>query len=633
MTDARPSRRSLLAVAAGTISSLAGCAFDEPSTNSDSDTTESSRSSRTSETPGEIGNGQASTPGDDDPPTIGPISVRVDDPQTVSQREFTVTIGTKELTEVVRLEIVIGNRVIAWKMVEPGTDEVELIGSVPGGQEYRIEVKATDDTGNETSSVQTLRYVAPPTTAVDTDRLIGIHYYSWWGSGWHWNKGYDGSPVLGEYNSREADVIAQHLEWLQAAGINWLSLSWFGRDSWSGRTIRDHLVPSEGMDEFAFSILYETQSQLEQRANGWMTDFDLETNRKQFIADIEHLDDEYFSRDNYLHIDGRPVFYPYVSSGFIGDFADVRQDAEARIGQELYVLGDFPFQKWPPSKALKLDEFDGVANYSGFYQPWENINELVPEQAKQQYTEWLLRCHESDLDFIPTLSPGFDKTSHYKESSKELPILHGSPKKFSSWVEETRGLMDQGPNAVLLTSFNEWHEGTQFEPGEKHGTAYLDVVDRRLNTDEFLHTNLDAVAKVILEPDRTVAEHLVNPDVPEDTSRELAFTISSIELRNRSTGWVESFRIEPSLDHLYFIKGVFGYNEDWGRRWCGGVDREVIFGVPWETMRRATELVVTCAPQNELGDINVTGGLMDGERETRTITSGKLREYTFPIDM
>lgn len=566
------------------------------------------------------------------PPRIGAISATLDDPQTLESRAVTVTVVVSEVDSPATVSVAVGNRPIGSREVVPGATEVTVAGDLPGGETYTVAVTAVDDDGNESVATHDLGYVAEPTTPVDPDRLVGVHYYSWWGSGWHWNKGYDGTPELGRYDSRDPAVIEQHLDWLREAGVNWLSLSWYGRDSWSGETIENHLMEAPGIGDFSVSILYETQSQLEQRPNGWVTDFDVEANRERFASDVAYLAETYFSRDNYLHLDGRPVLYPYVSSGFVGDFAGALREAERRIGQDVYVLGDFPFQKWPPSKASTLEAFDGVANYSGFYQPVANIDELVPRQPRRKYTEWLLRTRRSDLAFVPTLTPGFDKTSHDAEESKELPVLDGSPERFAAWCEATRGLLDPEVNAVLLTSFNEWHEGTQLEPGTDYGTALLDVVESRVSSPAYLHRNLDAVGSIVLEPERTVAEHEVNPDQPKERSRELAFTLAAFELRNTETGWREEYSVAPGPDAPFFVEGVFAYNPDWERRWCGGSSRRAVFGVDREAIRAADVLRVRCAPQPSLGELAVTGGLEGGRAETRNFLDGSLREYEFPLE-
>lgn len=625
MTDT-PSRRQFLSlVGGGTAVTTAGCGDDS----GERSTTAARRTASTTPTDEQPSTETADE--DDESPTFRTVTLRVDDPQTTSRRRVTVTGEVEDASPPIELSLSVNGELAATDSVASGT-EFSIATDFAGGTAYSVELIASDGRGNTQRESLGTRYVAAPTRRVGEDRLVGTHYYGWWGSGFHWNSGYDGEPVLGEYNSRDPEVLRQHLQWLRDAGINWISLSWWGRDSWSNETFEDHLLRADGIEDFRISILYESQKMLQQADGSYVTDFDIPGNRDQFVSDVDYLSNHYFHRDEYLRIDGKPVVYLYASSGFIGDFDRARREAEAQIGHELYLVGDFPFQKWPPGKARNLHQFDAIANYSAFYQPWENINELVPEQPRRKYTEWLLRTRaDDDLDFIPTVSPGFDKTSHEDPESKELPILHESPADFAAWCRQTRGLMDPALNAVLVTSFNETHEGTQIEPGVETGTSLLEVVNTELRDAEFLHRNLDAIGTVTLEFAETVGEVELKPESREAFSRELAFNLSGLELANPSTGWTRQYPVSPGSESPFFIEGAFSYNPDWDRRWCGGTTGRTVLGFDWEDLSKATELRIQAAPQWELGDLTVTGGLANGVSESRTIRQGDPKEYRFPI--
>lgn len=624
MTEGPSRRKFLTFVGSGTAVVTAGCGGES----SESTVTESPPERTTTESPTNI-----STETDQTDISLSDVSFEVDDPQTSSSREVTITGIIEGDPSKVEISISFDDELKPTNTVDVGT-QFQIMTEVSGGDAYTVELVAMDDAGTtETTNFET-DYIAKPTTEVDDDLLIGTHYYSWWGSGWHWNSGYDGEPVLGEYNSRDPEVIQQHFEWLRGAGINWISLSWYGRDSWSGVTIEDHLLEADGIEDFKVSILYESSKLLKQDANEYHTNFNLVENQEQFISDIEYLSENIFGRDEYLHIEGKPVIYPYVSSGYYGNFGETLRDAERRIDQEIHVIGDFPFQKWPPGRVRDLNWFDSLSNYSAFYEPWENINELIPEQPRRKYTEWLLRTKSNqDLNFIPTVSASYDKTDHKDPESKKLPILHGSPEKFQDWVQRTRGLIDPGLDAILFTAFNEFHEGKLGEPTEEVGTKILDVIDRELNSAEFLHKNLDTIARVEVDISNTIPEHQVNSDIAEEFSRELAFSVVDIQLANPNTGWKKDYTVKDGPDSPYFIEGAYRYNPEWGRRWFGGSGGKAVLGFKWENISKASVLRITAAPQGNIGDISVTGGLEKGITDTKTFEKGNLQQYVFPLSL
>ena len=69
---------------------------------------------------------------------------------------------------------------------------------------------------------------------------VGAYYYTWYGpDGTHWDKGYARGrleapqrPALGEYDSRDPEVIAAHYRWAQRYGVDLFIASWWGRDGW-----------------------------------------------------------------------------------------------------------------------------------------------------------------------------------------------------------------------------------------------------------------------------------------------------------------------------------------------------------------------------------------------------------------
>jgi hypothetical protein len=44
--------------------------------------------------------------------------------------------------------------------------------------------------------------------------------------------------------------------------------------------------------------------------------------------------------------------------------------------------------------------------------------------------------------------------------------------------ETWQGAIDSGPDLIVITSFNEWLEGTQIEPSASYGNLYLDLTSQ-----------------------------------------------------------------------------------------------------------------------------------------------------------
>ena len=90
-----------------------------------------------------------------------------------------------------------------------------------------------------------------------------------------------------------------------------------------------------------------------------------------------------------------------------------------------------------------------------------------------QYGPGVARDDQSPFSY--TISPGF-----FKRDETNYPLPHRNPLRFATDVE---AMMASNARFQLITSFNEWGEGTSVESAEEwattsgHGT-YLDILHR-----------------------------------------------------------------------------------------------------------------------------------------------------------
>jgi hypothetical protein len=64
---------------------------------------------------------------------------------------------------------------------------------------------------------------------LEHDKMVGAYYYAWYQPGQNWLDRSPSTPVLGEYNSRDEDVINQHITWAAEHGINTFIYRWGAR--------------------------------------------------------------------------------------------------------------------------------------------------------------------------------------------------------------------------------------------------------------------------------------------------------------------------------------------------------------------------------------------------------------------
>jgi hypothetical protein len=80
-----------------------------------------------------------------------------------------------------------------------------------------------------------------------------------------------------------------------------------------------------------------------------------------------------------------------------------------------------------------------------------------------------------NLHFIPTIMPGYSDRN-LRELTR--PILQRKEGEFyKEFWKISKKYIDPELKMVLITTFNEWHEGTEIEPSQEYGSTYLELTE------------------------------------------------------------------------------------------------------------------------------------------------------------
>jgi len=257
---------------------------------------------------------------------------------------------------------------------------------------------------------------------------IAIFYYPWYGNpardgGWeHWllpdaSTGDVASsfyPARGLYSSSNASVVRDQMREIAAAGVQEVVSSWWG---WgSAEDVRLPLIVREA------------------NADGLSVAVHLEPYPGRTIdtveADIDHL--------RTLGITRIFVYRPFDIS--VSDWASLR---DREPGIELYAQTTLPGQ----AAAAK---FDGVYTYD------------VLLWGGNMFSRYCAQAHRVGLSCLPSVGPGYDAT-HATADLRVKPRRDGA-----TYDAMWRSAISSSADGVTITSYNEWHEGTQIEPARAH---------------------------------------------------------------------------------------------------------------------------------------------------------------------
>lgn len=258
----------------------------------------------------------------------------------------------------------------------------------------------------------------------------GAFYYPWFPEAWAqqgMNPFTHYQPSLGYYDGSSSAVIASQVAAMQYGHIDVGIASWWGIGTPTDGRIPLLLSAAAGT-AFRWSVYYEGEGQGDPSV-------------ARLHADLVYLRDHYGSAPAYFRVDGRFVVFVYADAADRCGMVDRWTAANAGIGAYL-VLKVFP----------------GYRSCGNQPDGWHQYSPAVSDDAQAGYSY--------------VISPGFWKAN---ESS---PRLVRDP---ARWSQSVRSMVASGAPFQLVTTFNEWGEGTAVESGTAWASSsgygqYLDVL-------------------------------------------------------------------------------------------------------------------------------------------------------------
>ncbi|MEM7344855.1 MAG: SH3 domain-containing protein, partial [Chloroflexota bacterium] len=107
-------------------------------------------------------------------------------------------------------------------------------------------------------------------------------------------------------------------------------------------------------------------------------------------------------------------------------------------------------------------------------------------------------ANQVDRLWVATAMPGYNDTLLPRADAFAVPRRNGD-----YYRETWQGAVASQPDMIIITSFNEWPEGTHIEPSASYGNLYLDVTRELVTT---LRGNPPAVIQSAVEDSESAAE-------------------------------------------------------------------------------------------------------------------------------
>ncbi|CAI5769846.1 glycoprotein endo-alpha-1,2-mannosidase [Podarcis lilfordi] len=278
-------------------------------------------------------------------------------------------------------------------------------------------------------------------------------------------------PELGPYSSKDPSVIEEHMKQMSSASIGVLALSWYppGMGDENGEPV-DALVPTilDIAHKYKLKVTFHIEPYKDR-------------DDRSMYSNIKYIIDKYGAHPAfYRHkvSTGRtlPMFYVYDSYITIPEM----------WANLLTVSGSQSIRNTPYDSlfiALLVEEkhkheihrsgFDGIYTYFA-------TNGFSYGSSHHNWPSLKAFCDTKNLLFIPSVGPGYVDTSIRPWNS------HNTRNRVNGKYYETAfsAALLVRPEIISITSFNEWHEGTQIEkaiPKRTGKTIYLDYQPHKPN--------------------------------------------------------------------------------------------------------------------------------------------------------
>jgi len=306
------------------------------------------------------------------------------------------------------------------------------------------------------------------------------------------------TPVLGAYDSHSADVIDQHLAWARAAGIDVLISSWWGPGTYEDESLRLLLDRIEATASPVRAAVYLETWALFSGGNFSPKFFTDPNNftpagraraRARAVSWISYLLETYGARPGVFRAakDAKtaPVIFVYTAALFDPfEWQNIFRRVRAATGIDAFYDADVE----GADVQLQGRVFDGLHLYNPAPLTLEGDLSLAarvvnrraavrdpaapvadPITVGADYRAWAAEARALGRSWSATVIPGFDDRK-IRNPSFVVSRDHGDGRTYDAFW---RIALQSRPDWVLITSFNEWHEGTEIEQSREYGDEFL----------------------------------------------------------------------------------------------------------------------------------------------------------------
>ena len=325
--------------------------------------------------------------------------------------------------------------------------------------------------------------------------------------GYNWNR----KPLWGYVNEADPVVMSMQINAALSHGVNVFIYDWYWYDErpFLENCLNDGFLKAPNNDQMKFYIMWanhDANYTWDKRNAGELdtTIWKGAVGRKQFEIIGKRWLEQYFVKDNYYRIDGKPVVSIYEMNNFVNGLGGVEEAMAAMqwLDEQAKSSGlsgvHFQFVRWNgqsenitgvdgevmETNAALTEKmgFESLTHYQfvHFADIDRDYAEIMPDVKK----EWAKIKEEFHIPYYPHVSIGWDNNPRFKEFRPGV-VKNNTPEEFEKALQDAKAFADAtGVNLITINSWNEWTETSYLEPDDMYGYGYLEAIKRVFKNNE-----------------------------------------------------------------------------------------------------------------------------------------------------
>ena len=267
-------------------------------------------------------------------------------------------------------------------------------------------------------------------------------------------------PSLGLYHSGHQSTLDRHFRWARSAGLNGFVVSWWGQGSFEDRQILK-ILKTAAKFGLQISLYYERVADSSQ-------DNTNTTRESRILADLKYLSRQYAAHPAYYKRDTKPVLFLYRRA--LQSLKPLsRWKAIVKSSSNPFLIiadGNTPVR----SNIFQATHTYNPVSVLASLPKTNNSKSEIATRLHRHYNHNSKTQRQHNQPVILTVAKGYDDRLERPESGFYLSS-DNSRLYHTMWLNA----MAFDPDIVLITSWNEWHEGTEIEPSREEGNVWLEL--------------------------------------------------------------------------------------------------------------------------------------------------------------